>query len=294
MSLVEKFDLAIKNANIKNLDCAGYLIEGRTYSVYQDNESWNKFKNEMKELFPDAYEEYGAGGGSEMEEKDNKPPKMASFASSSRMIYLLARKRAYFKFEKQLPTTAGGTANLDGYLNCDDIYVFVEAKCHEPYNHSSSVVVGRKYQKLYDFLNEHCKNINIEMSDTNKATEMKTIFSYNGEQISHFDLKQMISHLCGIATSCIKGEYTNKPIEFLYLLYNPKNITDNKDILAVYNETCKQCKSIDLKELFSYIIDALISKYNLTCADVKSLQYTKDNFTFKLCDQDEFDKIIFE
>ena len=83
MSLVEKFDLAIKNANIKNLDCAGYLIEGRTYSVYQDNESWNKFKNEMKELFPDAYEEYGAGGGSEMEEKDNKPPKMASFASSS-------------------------------------------------------------------------------------------------------------------------------------------------------------------------------------------------------------------
>ena len=294
MSLVEKFDLAIKNADIKSLDCTGYLIEGRKYSVYQDNESWNKFKNEMKELYPDAYKEYGAGGGSEMEEKDNKPPKMASFASSSRMIYLLARKRAYFKFEKQLPTTAGGTANLDGYLNCYNKYIFVEAKCHEPYNHSSSVVVGRKYEDLYVFLNEHCKNIHIEMSDTNKTTEMKTIFSYNGEQISYFDLKQMISHLCGIATACIKGEYTNKPIEFLYLLYNPENITDDKDILAVYDETCKQCKSIDFKELFSHIIDALMSEYKLYCADIEGLQYAKDNFSFELCDQDEFDKIIFE
>ena len=294
MSLVEKFDLAIKNAVLDDTDCDGYNLDGRKYPVYQDNESWSKFKNEMKELYPNAYEEYGAGGGSEMEEKDNKPPKMASFASSSRMIYLLAREKEGFEFEKKLPTTAGGTANLDGYINYNDKYIFVEAKCHEPYNHSSSVVVGRKYEDLYVFLNERCKNINIEMSNANKKTDMKTIFSYNGEQISYFDLKQMISHLCGIATACIKGEYTNKPIEFLYLLYNPKNITDNKDILAVYNETCKQCKSIDFKELFSYIIDALISKYNLTCADVKSLQYTKDNFTFKLCDQDEFDKIIFE
>lgn len=289
MSLVEKFDLAIKNA-----DSEGYLINGRKYTVYQDNESWEKFKNEMKELYPDAYEEYGAGGGSEMEEKDNKPPKMASFASSSRMIYLLARKRAYFKFEKKLPTTAGGTANLDGYLNCDNKYIFVEAKCHEPYNHSSSVVVGRKYQDLYEYLNANCNDMNIEMSDANKETEMKTVFSYSCEQISYFDLKQMISHLCGIATACIKGEYTNKPVEFLYLLYNPENITDDKEIMTVYNETCKQCKSIDFKDLFSHIIDALISEYKLNCADVKSLQYAKDNFSFKLCDQSEFDKLIFE
>lgn len=289
MSLVEKFDLAIKNA-----DSEGYLINGRKYTVYQDNESWEKFKNEMKELYPDAYEEYGAGGGSEMEEKDNKPPKMASFASSSRMIYLLARKRAYFKFEKKLPTTAGGTANLDGYLNCDNKYIFVEAKCHEPYNHSSSVVVGRKYQDLYEYLNANCNDMNIEMSDANKKTDMKTIFSYNGEQISYFDLKQMISHLCGIATACIKGEYTNKPVEFLYLLYNPENITDDKEIMTVYNETCKQCKSIDFKDLFSHIIEALISKYDLNCTDIKGLQYAKDNFSFKLCDQEEFEKIIFE
>ena len=294
MSLVEKFDLAIKNADIKNLDCAGYLIEGRTYSVYQDNESWNKFKNEMKELFPDAYKEYGAGGGSEMEEKDNKPPKMASYASSSRMIYLLAREKEGFKFEKKLPTTTGGTANLDGYLNCNDKYVFVEAKCHEPYNHSPSVVVGRKYEDLYVFLNERCKNINIEMSNANKKTDMKTIFSYKGEQLSYFDIKQMISHLCGIATACIKGEYTNKPIEFLYLLYNPQSITDDKEIINVYNETCKQCKSIDFKELFSHIVDALMREYKLNCADIEGLQYSKDNFSFELCDQDEFDKIIFE
>lgn len=294
MSLVEKFDLAIKNAVLGDTDCDGYDLDGRKYPVYQDNESWSKFKNEMKELYPDAYEEYGAGGGSEMEEKDNKPPKMASYASSSRMIYLLARKRAYFKFEKKLPTTAGGTANLDGYLNCDDKYVFVEAKCHEPYNHSSSVVVGRKYQKLYDFLNENCNKINISMLDTKKETEMKTIFLYNDEQISYFDFKQMISHLCGIATACIKGAYTNKPIEFLYLLYNPKSIIDDKEIITVYDETCKQCNSIDFKELFSHIIDALISEYKLNCADIKGLQHVKNNFTFRLCDQDEFDKIIFQ
>ena len=147
MSLVERFDLSIKKETIED-EYTGYVTKERKYTAYQNNEAWENFKKEMQELYPEAYKEYGEGGGSEMEEKDGKPPKMASFASSSRMIYLLARKRAYFRFEKKLPTTAGGTANLDGYLNCKEKHIFVEAKCHEPYNHPTSIVVGKKYEKL--------------------------------------------------------------------------------------------------------------------------------------------------
>ena len=68
--------------------------------------------------------EYGAGDGGELEEKDGRPPKMASFGSSSRMIYNLSNKKDGFHFEKKLPTTVGGTANLDGFYEDDARYIF--------------------------------------------------------------------------------------------------------------------------------------------------------------------------
>ena len=87
-------------------------------------------------------------GGSELKEKNGRPPKMASFGSSSRMIYNLSNKKNGFHFEKKLPTTVGGTANLDGFYEDDNRYIFVEAKCHEPYN-VKKTVISSKYKDLY-------------------------------------------------------------------------------------------------------------------------------------------------
>lgn len=292
ITLVEKFDIAIKNA------CApediGYIFKDKKepYAVYQQNKDWNAFVSEMQQLYPDAYKQYGLGGGSELAEKWGKPPKMASYASSSRFIYLLARDCKTFEFEKKLPTTAGGTANLDGYLNTEDSYIFVEAKCHEPYSHSRSVKVGKKYKDLYIYLNNNFADLNISMGKAKKDSDMLVEFSYNNQIIGSFDLKQMISHLCGIATACIKGKYTDKPVEFVYLLYNPKMVTDDVEILNVYNSTCEQFKSIDFKALFGFIIDALIAEYDLKPI-CDNLDYIKSNFSFYLSDQEDFKRLIF-
>ena len=133
MNIVEKLDLAIKSKEIGTTE-GFYSVpykDGTLHKpTYMTNEEWNAFLSAMPDM---ARREYGEGDGDELKEKDGRPPKMASFGSSSRMIYNLSNKKEGFHFEKKLPTTVGGTANLDGFYEDDNRYIFVEAKCHEPY-----------------------------------------------------------------------------------------------------------------------------------------------------------------
>lgn len=135
----------MQNETANNPDIkSGYKINESTYPNYLEDKCFEKFVDDMKQNHKLAYEMYGKGSGNELEIRKGRggvlyPPKMASFGSSSRMIYSLMKDVDGFLFEKQLKTTVGGTANLDGFMETESKYVFVEAKCREPYETTEKV-----------------------------------------------------------------------------------------------------------------------------------------------------------
>jgi hypothetical protein len=296
MELNEILDYAImqnETANNKNIK-SGYTISGKLHSNYIENDCFESFINDMKNSYPTAYEMYGLGSGSELEIRKNRwgtfsPPKMASFGSSSRMIFNLMKDTKGFLFEKQLPTTVGGTANLDGFLETGDKYIFVEAKCREPYGKKDDKIY-RKYEKLYNFINQSEKtNVSCDIQDIEGNTkEMKVTFKVNDNPIRNFDMKQMISHLLGVATGFLNGEFEIKDIEFIYLLFDPTviEIKDEKaknKIYEIYINTCDECNATDFKALFEVIVEYL-KAYKKWNKDFKTSDIM-DRFTFGLCSQ---------
>ena len=59
---------------------------------------------------------------------------------------------------------------------------------------------------------------------------MEVIFIAGNTEIQCFDMKQMISHLLGVATAFLNGKFEIKDIEFIYLLFDPTiiEIADEK------------------------------------------------------------------
>lgn len=277
-------DETTKNPGLKS----GYTVNRKTYDNYLSNDSFEMFVEDMKTNHPTAYEMYGKGGGKELEErkvgKNIYPPKMASFGSSSRMIYNLMKDTDGFLFEKKLPTTVGGIANLDGFIETDEKCVFVEAKCREPYTKKDSVY-ERKYEDLYRTISASDKTsvaCKIEVIDERK---MEVKFMSDDTEIHSFDMKQMISHLLGVATAYLKDEF-DKKIDFIYLLFNPKLIKINEgkeEIINIYEQTCNECNSVDFKALFEVIIDYLQTVKGL--GKDKNNAEIVNNFSFILCDQ---------
>lgn len=293
-------DLSIKKHEIGTTE-GGYDVKTAekktTYLSYMDGLEWEKFEKDMKDKYPNAYNEYGAGSGGELKEKGKFPPKMASFGSSSRMIFNFSKDIEGFKFEEKLPTTVGGIANMDGYLEKEDKHIFVEAKCREPYGAKPHLIEDR-YEKLYQYIdkddesNLKIKISDIEISETTKTkneSKMNVTFSVGDSEISNFDIKQMICHLLGIATKFLDVP-TKKKISFLYFCYNPKliEIIDEKKqerIYDTYDKMCRQCNSIDFKGLFSVIVRYLKENKKNCNVDSAYVNQMIDNFSFTLCDQ---------
>lgn len=292
MSLQKKLDYVIKLDELNGMSNSmeGYKTETGFYETYMSNYEWDEFLHDMEKNHADMYEMYKNGGGKELDERKSGnniyPPKMASYGSSSRMIYNLAKDIEGFVFEEKLSTTVGGIANLDGFIEKDDTYIFVEAKCREPYGTKSSDI-EIKYKDLYKYISEspvtllNCKIIE------EKAGKMKVEFLYNGIVIEYFDMKQMICHLLGIATAFLNGKYSDKNIKFLYLLYNPTLIDSPKckewdRITGIYEQTCDECNMIDFKVLYSVLFEFLKDK--LKISDIQN----KSSFTFRLCDRNNF------
>lgn len=259
MSLGKALDHGImlqETARIAEIQ-AGYKVDGRTYGNYLSNESWKAFEADMKANHPKAYEQYALGGGKEMEERKSGkyiyPPKMASFGSSSRMIYNLMKSNPDFLYEMKLPTTIGGIANLDGFLETKEKCLFVEAKCREPYSQQKGEV-AEKYRELYEYLTRsENNNLTCEILGVT-AGKMQVRFYIGQNERTCFDIKQMICHLLGIATACLQGRY-NKNTQFIYLLYNPTELAiekeiHKKEILQIYDQECAECAEVDFSGLF--------------------------------------------
>lgn len=294
MSIAKTLDLSIKfnETGISNKS-KSYILSERQYENYIDNEKWSAFVEEMRTEYPLAYAEYGEGSGDELGIKKigKYPPKMASYGSSSRMIYLLSRDIEGFQFEKKLPTTVGGIANIDGFLQSENIQFFIEAKCREPYS-PKSYIIDRKYEALYRYIDAEPSvdiKCNITIIDDEK---MRVQFVAQGTIIMAFDIKQMISHLLGIATKKLNNP-TEEKIRFLYLLYNPTSIKivnpkHTERILAAYNTQVNECNSIPFADLFGVVIDYLHDIKSVGNATERENNIIKSAFTFELCDQNNY------
>ena len=131
----------------------GYKISGKSpYNNYLSNDDWKRFLDSMSPLH---LAQYNDADGGELKEKSGRwgiPPKMASFGSSSRLIYECSKSIPGFCFEKQLPTRVGHTANLDGYLRSRESDVFVEAKCREIYSTHLNQKISLAYRDVYEYI----------------------------------------------------------------------------------------------------------------------------------------------
>ncbi len=286
------FDMAIKEASVTDdteLN-TGYVINGTKYMAYAENSAWDEFLNTMK---PEHRKQFGEGAGGELKPKDNQPPKMASYASSSRMLYLLAKDTPDFQFEKQLPFVVkctNTTAYLDGFLKTKNKYYFIEAKCREIYQHKPIFEVSEKYTDLYDYINKNPTDLKCNIVDGKcKDGYMKVKFTSRNSPIERFDIKQMICHLAGISTAVLNGDYTDSPIAFEYLIYNPKKLPlpekEGKKIIKIYNQTVAEATTIDFKELFRIILDFLSETTGIPSPANKI--WIVDNFTFEVCEQED-------
>lgn len=297
MNILKEFDKALVLEETKqNAIRNGYWIDGKEkpYNEYLDNTSFQALLNGMSS---EHKKQYGAGGGKELEPRDGKPPKMASFASSSRMIYLHSKGIPNFVFEKKLTTTVGGMANLDGYLVLPDRYIYVEAKCREPYGHKAEQIIKHNYHDIYVYLREHMPSVFScvmedipEKDETAPKHNMRVAFSCEGKSVANFDIKQMICHLLAVATERLKHP-DDKSVLFLYFLYNPTALQlpqeEGKYILDIYADTCWAANHYDFKTMFGHIVDYLITRKELSI-DTAKVEQLKKSFRFVLCDQNTY------
>ena len=146
-----------------------------------------------------------------------------------------------------------------------------------------------QFHTLHQLTQSQKTNLECEITgDKEKDKKMKVKFKVNNEVIEHFDIKQMICHLLGVATAFFKGEFDIKNIEFIYLLFNPKliEIEDEKaksKIHKIYTRTCYECNLVDFKNLFEVIIEFLKMEYKI--GESVSVELLMDKLTFSLCDQ---------
>lgn len=284
------FDMGIKKATVPvDKLSTGYVINGTRYMAYCENSEWDEFVKAMK---PEHKKQFGDGAGGELNQQGNTPPKMASYASSSRMLYNLAKTTPNFVFEKEMPFVVDGvgtTAYLDGFLKAQDKYYFVEAKCREIYTKKSVFEVSKKYTDLYNYINKNATDLKCNILDDKcKDGNMKVKFTANNSPIEHFDIKQMICHLAGIATAVLNGDYNDSPIAFEYLIYNPNELSlpepEGTKIREIYSQALKEANSIDFKKLFGIILHFMIQTTNTPSP--ANRDWIVDNFTFEVCEQE--------
>ena len=121
---------------------------------------------------------------------------------------------------------------------------------------------------------------------------MEVVFKRDSNTVEHFDLKQMISHLLGVGTAILKKEmYTDKPIKFIYLIYNPeplvfKNEKAKNEICKIYHQTCNEAEATINKELFNDVLLYLKEKYYHDSS--VNINRTANNFSFSICNQENF------
>ena len=298
-------DYAIRDYECKKFPVeSGYKIENNIYCNYLSKNSWKEFKDSMKKVHRRQFED--ADGG-ELKEKKGRwgicPPKMASFGSSSRFLYNISKDIVGFQFEKLLPTRVGGTANLDGYITRGDGDVFVEAKCREIYSSHKTIKVSNVYEDVYRQLvgkthNKFSYDNNGRPIKDGKTDDkhFKCTFKFDGEEIVHFDIKQLICHFLAISANILENEKANKNVKFVYLIFNPEDtdaacfenekVSSYKGrIFKIYNETIEEIRKFNMEKLFASVFQIQADRLG-----IEGKKYS--SFDFCIADQKDYKEKI--
>lgn len=245
-----QFDYLIKKNLVDMLgnDSFGYEIAGRSYDVYYNREAYKKFIAEMQSAkYNKFYDQYNRGQGSELIEKGNKPPKMASVASSSRFCYLALRDvckqfstngNIIFEHGCKINGVRGTGAQLDAYLPEENIYF--EVKCHEIFGNHENTLSKSYWKLLYGREND----FGFPHAECPQITEFQFKLSDFGveKRKARFDVKQLLCHLLGIASQ----KYKNTPTKLVFLFFKPKMDLESEQnqVDAVFEELKDEIKSI--------------------------------------------------
>ena len=290
MTITEIFDRAKKQLDGGDLS-AGYIVNGHTFHNYYTNQEWQEYVDRMPREVKTQFDD---GKGGEMQEYPRNgivyPPKMASYASSSRFMYSQGQQFDGFAYEKQLSTGLGGyPANLDGYLKSKN--VFVEAKCHEFYNYSRP-----ELRKGHRMLLEGIIPMLDGKLDYDRSKDTLYLFWENKDS-GYFDFKQMLCHLCGIANMVLGGD--EKTVNFIYLAYRPSkellifvdDPSDRQQILDLFNDEMEMAKTIDFKLIYKAILHYFNQrkKYGYSEDEISKMA---SSFSFTFCTQDNFKSVV--
>ncbi len=239
----KEFDAIIK-ANLIKLgdipaDSFGYETNDRKYDNYYTFNSFEAFKADMKEGYPQHYKKYG----SEITPKGNEPPHMASVGSSSRFCYLALRDVAGVEFEKECPIFANAVPHLDAYISQEYCNVFIEAKCHEFFN-PVKIKMENSYLNYFEKNGFFLEILSNKIDGKKQFTAPLSLFGIDKES-SHFDVKQFICHLLGIAENI--GE---KPAKLVYLFFIPdvEDEQTKKEIKEFFDQLQGEIKAIFTSE----------------------------------------------
>lgn len=282
MELHYILDYAMRNKENASYYGVGYEIDNKKYDRYMSNEGWERYLAEMSE---DHRKQYVDGDGGEIKEKKGRwgtyPPKMACYGSSSRIIYTLLRDVPNIIFEKKFATRVGHKANLDAYLRKDNIDLFLEAKCREIYISHTKIDIGDAYKPVYEHIKQCNGKFGFSDDPSSESNKFKCSFYYNGTQIIHFDIKQLICHFLAIAANYLKPkkiEVAMDVIRFVYFIYNPTEL-NNKELSNIYSKTIEEINTINTSELFKAVFD--FQKKNL------EVEKKIPKFEFVLADQND-------
>ena len=257
----ETFDNIIKNNLLQDRlspSDFGYELTGKEpYLNYYENNKMEKFINDMKTYYPNAYNKYYHGAGNELIEIKGKwgitPPKMASIASSSRFTYIALRDgtdalipdynigKDEIIFEKECRIFNRGSApQLDAYIEHNDCHYYIEAKCHEIFD-PHKIQLKNKY---YHIFNNDFKSL---LKDVVKGKDTfilpKENFGLTGKHL-RFDVKQFMCHLLGI-----KNASNNKNSKLIYLFFKP--MCDDTQIQDEINKVFDKLKE-EIITLFNH------------------------------------------
>jgi hypothetical protein len=291
-NMATALDCAIRDSEVENdTKKYGYKVKDNVYYNYMSNEYWKSFRKDMPEEHRNQFDN---GSGGELKEKKGRwgiyPPKMASFGSSSRMIYELSKDIPGFCFEEQLDTRVGGIANLDGFLKKDNKYIYIEAKRREIYSSThESEEIKEVYLPVYKWVEDKCgkKYFSFKIADAKEEGIKKVTFYLNNNPVQYFDLKQLICHFLGIAYELAKHSI-NANVKFLYLIFNPEKVENNidekyrKNIITRYKEV-KDFIEGNIKVIIQIFYTVL--EYQL---ERQKLPRVEINFEYELVDQNSY------
>lgn len=246
------FDQTIRNNLVRLIgeDKFGYE-SGKTYENYYSKVEFEKFKTDMKSSYPQAFEAYSEGKGSELSEQIKPygivPPKMASVASSSRFCYLALKDGAEalggsgtvtFEHACRIKGIRGTAPQMDAYIPNENIYV--EAKCHEIFD-SHCIKMPKAYGDLIYGKNNDFGFDGDENLVGNAFTIPLSEFGID-KSSTMFDIKQFLCHLLGIASR----ENRDEPATLFYLFFKPE--AEEKDVAQqieeVFSELCCEIEKI--------------------------------------------------